>query len=168
MQNKAQYNLDWKVVEIYAYSSNDLNKYEYLAGEDLALQPSTVEEARFEYSPLGKIFHKGLKEEDKKQLLLKRLRNIKDKNEDKLKAKEVTDFVEELLSLEGKVLIEEIKTTQKNVDYRKLKVTGGNKITYDFSYYELFKELFRCLYYRNMTIDEAEKNKINLMDYLVL
>ena len=99
---------------------------------------------------------------------MKRLRNNEDKNEDKLKAKEVTDFVEELLSLEGKVLIEEIKTTQKNVDYRKLKVKGGNKITYDFSDYELFKELFRCLYYKNMTIDETEKNKINLMDYLVL
>ena len=168
IQNKAQYNLDWKVVKIYAYSSNDLNKYEYLAGEDLALQPSTVEEARFEYSPLGKIFNKGLKEEDKKEGLLKRLRNIEDKNEDKLKAKEVTYFVEELLSLEGKVLIEEIKITQKDVDYRKLKVTGGNKITYDFSDYELFKELFRCLYYKNMTIDETEKNKINLMDYLVL
>ena len=99
---------------------------------------------------------------------MKRLRNIEDKNEDKLKAKEVTDFVEELLSLEGKVLIEEIKITQKDVDYRKLKVTGGNKIMYDFSDYELFKELFRCLYYKNMTIDETEKNKINLMDYLVL
>ena len=65
MQNKAQYNLDRKVVKIYAYSSNDLDKYEYFAGEDVALQPSTVEEARFEYSPLGKIFNKGLKEEDK-------------------------------------------------------------------------------------------------------
>ena len=145
-----------------------MDKYEYLVGEDLALQPSTVEEARFEYSPLGEIFNKGLKEEGKNEGLLKRLRNIEDKNEDKLKAKEVTDFVEELLSLEGKLLIEEIEITQKDVDCSKLKVSGGNKITYDFSDYELFKELFRCLYYRNKTIDEAEKNKINLMDYLVL
>ena len=38
---------------------------------------------------------------------------------------EVTDFVEELLSLEGKVLIEETKITEEDVDYRKLKVTGG-------------------------------------------
>ena len=137
-----------------------MDKYEYLAGEDLALQPSTVEEARFEYSPLGEIFNKGLKEEGKNEELLKRLRNIEDKNEDKLKAKEVTDFVEELLSLEGKLLIEEIKITQKDVDCSKLKVSGGNKITYDFSDYELFKELFRCLYYRNMTIDEAEKTRL--------
>ena len=37
----------------------------YLTGEDLDLKPSTVEQARFEYSPLSRIFNKGLKEEDK-------------------------------------------------------------------------------------------------------
>ena len=28
--------------------------------EDLGLKPSTVEQAKFEYSPLSKIFNKGL------------------------------------------------------------------------------------------------------------
>ena len=62
-------------------SSNSLDKYEYLTGEDLDLKPSTIEQARFEYSPLGKIFNKGLSEDGKKEGLLKRLENIKDKNE---------------------------------------------------------------------------------------
>ena len=83
-----------------------------MTGEDLGLKPSTVEQARFEYSPLGKIFNKGLKEEDKKEGLLKRLKKIEDKNEEQLKAvkyktkniKEVTDFVEEPLCLEEKGL----------------------------------------------------------------
>ena len=44
---------------ISALSSNNLDKYEYLTGEDLGLKPSTIEQARFEYSPLGKIFNKG-------------------------------------------------------------------------------------------------------------
>ena len=61
-QNKAQYNLDRKTAKISAFSSNDLDKYEYLIGEDLDFKLSTVEQARFEYSPLGKIFNKGLKE----------------------------------------------------------------------------------------------------------
>ena len=73
--------------------------------------------------------------------------------------KEVNDFVEERLSLEAKGLIEEIKIIQKDVDYRKLKIAGGNKNTYDFSDYKTFKELFRDLYYRNMTIDEAERKQ---------
>ena len=58
----------------------------------MGLKPSTVEQAKFEYSPLGKIFNKGLKEEDKKGLF-KRLENIKDKNEELLNAFSVTNKV---------------------------------------------------------------------------
>ena len=105
-----------------------------------------------------------MKEEDKKEGLLKKLKNIEDKSKERLKAikskneniKEVTDFVEEPLSLEAKGLIEEIKIIQKDVDYRKLRIAGGNKNTYDFSDYKTFKELFRDLYYKKMTIDDAE------------
>ena len=58
-----------------------------MTGEDLSLKPSTVEQAKFEYSPLAKVFNKGLKkEEDKKEGLLKRLKNIEGKNEEQLKA----------------------------------------------------------------------------------
>ena len=32
-------------------SSNNLDKYEYLTGEDLVLKPSTIEQAKFEYCP---------------------------------------------------------------------------------------------------------------------
>ena len=110
-------------------------------------------------------FNRGFKEEDKKERLLKRLKNIGDKSEEKLKAiknkiegiKEVTDFVEEPLSLEAKGLIEEIRIIQKDVVYRKLKIIGGNKNTCDFSDYKTFKELLSDLYYRNMTIGEVGK-----------
>ena len=143
MQREVQYDLDRKAAKISALSSKNLAKYEYLTGEDLGLEPSTVEQARFEYSPLGNIFNKGLKEEDKKGGLLKRLKNIEDKNKERLKAiknkteniKEVTNFVEEPISLDAKGLFEEIKIIQKDVDYRKSKITGGNNITYDFSGY---------------------------------
>ena len=76
MQNKAGYNLDRKAAKISGLSSNNLDKYEYLTGEDLRLKPNTIEQARFEYSPLGKIFNKGLSEDDKKEGLFKRLKNI--------------------------------------------------------------------------------------------
>ena len=61
-----------------------MDKYELLTGEDLDLNSSTVEQVKFEYSPLGKMFHKGLSEEDKKEKLLKKLKNIEDKNEQQL------------------------------------------------------------------------------------
>ena len=71
MQNEAQYDLDRKAAKISALSSNNLDKYEYLTGEDLSLKPNTIEQARFEYFPLGKIFNKGLSEDDKKKDCLK-------------------------------------------------------------------------------------------------
>ena len=53
-----------------------MDKCEYLTGEDLSLRPNTIEQARFKYSPLGKIFNKGLDKDDKKEGLFKRLKNI--------------------------------------------------------------------------------------------
>ena len=76
MQNESQYDWDRKTAKASALSSNNLDKYEYLTREDLGLQPSTFELAKFEYSRLGKIFNKGLKEEGKKEGLSKRLKNI--------------------------------------------------------------------------------------------
>ena len=58
---------------------------------NLGLKPSTIEQARFEYSPLGKIFNKGLSEDDKKEGLFKRLKIIEDKNEEQLKLLSNTD-----------------------------------------------------------------------------
>ena len=128
-QNETQYDLDKKAAEISALSSYNLDKYKYLTGEDLGLKPSAVEKAKFEYFPLGNIFNKGLSEDDKKEGLLKKLKNIEDKNEELLKIKnktenikEITNLIKEPSSLEAMVLIEEIKTIQKDVDYKKLLV----------------------------------------------
>ena len=68
MQNEAQYDLDRKAAKISALSSNNFVKYEYLTGEDLGLKPSTVEQAKFEYSPLGRNFDKVLSKDDKKKM----------------------------------------------------------------------------------------------------
>ena len=76
MQNEAQYNLDRKAAKISALSSNNLDKYEYLTGEDLGLKPNTIEQAKFEYSPLSKMFNKRLSENDKEEELFKRLKKI--------------------------------------------------------------------------------------------
>ena len=42
-QNEAQYDLDRKAAKITAYSSNNLDKNEYLTGEDLDYKPSAAE-----------------------------------------------------------------------------------------------------------------------------
>ena len=63
--NQAQYDVDTEAAKISALSSGGLEKYEYLSGEDLAYKAGVVEKANFEYSPLSKVFNKGL--DDKKK-----------------------------------------------------------------------------------------------------
>ena len=54
--NQAQYDLDRLAAKIAPLSSGELRKYEYLTGEDSGYKPSVIEQAKFDYSPLGKVF----------------------------------------------------------------------------------------------------------------
>ena len=63
-----------------------MDKYEYLTGEYVGWKPGVIDQAKFEYFSLGKVFNKGLEKEDKKEGILKRLKNIEDKNKGQLKA----------------------------------------------------------------------------------
>ena len=65
--NQAQYDLDRVAAKKSAYSYGDLRKYEYLTSEKLGYKSSVVEQANFSYSPLGKVFNKGLTGEGKKK-----------------------------------------------------------------------------------------------------
>ena len=85
-------------------SSKTLDKYELLTGEDLDLKPSTVAQAKFEYSLLGKIFNKGLSEDDKKEGLSKKLKNIENKNEEQL----------QVIKDQGGKQLEELQNIDKN------------------------------------------------------
>ena len=113
MQNEGQYDLDRKAAKISALSSNNLDKYEYLTGEDLGLKPNSIEQAKFEYSLFGKSFNKGLDKDDKKEGLFKRLESIKDKNEEQLKV--LKD------QLEKQPIISKVKNPNfNNVSFRNL------------------------------------------------
>ena len=59
--NVDQYKVDRMNVEISAFSSSDLNKYEFLKKRiDLNYKPNALDKARFEFSPLAKAFSAGL------------------------------------------------------------------------------------------------------------
>ena len=60
---KTQYDLDREAAKISALSSDELENYQYLTGEDLGYKQDVIQKAKFEYSPLGK----GLGESDKKE-----------------------------------------------------------------------------------------------------
>ena len=71
-----------------------------MTGEDLRYKPGVVEKAKFEFSPLGKVFNKVLKEDDEKEGLLKRLKIIEDKN--KGQSEEIEDQGERQLDMINK------------------------------------------------------------------
>ena len=60
---KLQYDINRETVEISASSSGKLDKYEYLTGEEIlpSNQQQIIQQAKFNYSPLGKVLEKQRK-----------------------------------------------------------------------------------------------------------
>ena len=135
-------------------SSNSFNKYELLTGEDLDLKPSTIEQAKFEYSPLGKVFNKGLSEEDKKEGVLKGLKNIKDKNEELINTLSATNKApKNKINNQSKKLIYDV-----NHSFAKLRnIDDIKKLSLD-SMFNLMKEHYKKL---NSLINLKPRSKEN-------
>ena len=67
--------------EISAFSSGDLNKYEFLTREDLKYKPNALDKAKFKFSPLGKAFSMGLDktaESYQEEGVIKLLKDVRD------------------------------------------------------------------------------------------
>ena len=165
-QNEAQYDLEREAAKISALCSNNLDKYECFTGEDLDLKPSTVDQAKFKYSPLGKVFNKGLSKDYEKEGLFKRLKNIEDKNEDQGKKqleeiKNINASTKPLkvisffstISEKAKKIMDNIKVTDNWLENAQLICTKTDGITkYDFT-----KFIFH-----DYTIQRVEDNQQDL------
>ena len=66
-QNEAQYDLDRKAAKISVYSSNNLDVYEYLNGEDLDYNPSAVKKLNLSILHWVKFLIKDQKMKTKKK-----------------------------------------------------------------------------------------------------
>ena len=99
-----------------------------MTGEDLGYKPGVVEKAKFGYSALAKVFNKELEKEDKKEELLKGLKNIEDKNEKQLEIiinkdtkdlsiKSVTNILDK--EQEAKNMITKVKNQDKKMNDKK-------------------------------------------------
>ena len=153
--------------------------YEYLTGEDLGYNPDVIQKAKFEYSPLGKVFNEELNESDKKEGLLKRLKNIDGKDEQQFK--EIKDqekkqlhifstktgqvddfqniFFRKKLSSEAKIVYEVIKE-QSN----KLVCISSGKHQYNFTIFLDLKTLAETLYNGSFPLKVAKLKQSNMED----
>ena len=170
--NQAQYDLDRQNAKISALSSGELDKYEYLTSEDLEYKPDVAQKTKFEYSPLGQVFNKGLKRDEKQVGLLKRLKNIDIKTERQLEEnkdsqlgiKSIGYTIRQELSQEAKNMLEKLNNQEKLINYRKLGFRGGNNKDYDFTNFSSLRELFRAIYYGEILIPAAEREQDDFDD----
>ena len=154
-----------------------------MTAKDLGLKPSTVEQAKFDISPLGKIFNKGLSEEDKKEGLLKKLKNIEGKNEEQLKAiedqgKKLLEEIKNInvgskplkaisffstISEEAKKLIERIKIIDDWLETAQLICTKTDgKTKYNFSKFAFPVKFASKIYRHDLTLQKARDNQQDL------
>ena len=67
---KLQYDINRKAVKVSALSSSKIDTYEYLTEKEIlpSNHQQIIEQAKFTYSPLGKVFEKQLKVKEKDRL----------------------------------------------------------------------------------------------------
>ena len=155
-----------------------MDKYEYLTGEDLGYKTGVIEQAKFEYSPLGKVFNKGLEKEDKKEGLLKRLKNIEGKNKEQLKKiedkknsqldiKSMIDFFNEELSQKEKNIFIRLNN-QKIISYKRLSFKRDKNLEFDFGDYKSLKNSLKGFIIKVFQYTGQMTYKKNLVMYLML
>ena len=162
-QNKADYDLYRQNAEISALNSGELDKHEYLTGKDLEYKPSPLQKAKFEYSPLGQVFDKGLKKDEKSEGILQRLKNIEDKTDNNnLKAiegqkdeviKSTGYNFKRNLSPETLRVFNQIVEEEKLINYSYLYINPNRRNTYDFIMYRKLKPLSEEIYFGRKVID---------------
>ena len=152
---------------------------------NLGLKPSTIEQARFEYSPLGKIFNKWLEKDDKKEGLFKRLENIKDKNDEQLQAikdqgekqlKEIKDIdknktlkaIDEISKKndEANKLLSEFKKIDEILDNAELVCTKTDETKYDINRFSLPLKCIEKIDKYEITLDEAIEKQAKLKELI--
>ena len=163
---KLQHDINREASKISALSSVNIQKYEYLTGEDILPfnQQQIIEHAKFTYSPLGKAFEKQIKtieDQGKKQIdaleSYQRKKEIKPIEGKPNNPSRAAIIFNELIS-KGKGLMKEL---YDRVDYDNLKFdfVGPTK---DVSFYEYkdSKELFNAIKNNQIKFSEV-KNKQN-------
>ena len=157
-----------------------MDKYEYLTGEDLGLKPSNIEQTKFKYTSLGKMFNKGLSKSDKKEGLFKRLENIKDKNEQQLQAikDQGEKRLKELKNIdksktrkaigeiskkndEANKLLSEFRKIDETLDNAELVCTKTDGTKYDFNRFFFPLKFIEKLQNYEITLDEARNYQKN-------
>ena len=136
---KLQYNINKEAAKKSAFSSGKLDKYEYLTGEEIlpSNQQQIIQQAKFNYSPLGKALEKQTKtiedqgEKQVKAIQDKQIVNInKDSYKDKLLLSKEREIFKDIYNKR----LDRIKELNNKIDYSNLEYTVySRKEIFNFS-----------------------------------
>ena len=162
---KLQYDINREAAKISALSSGKLDKYEYLTGEEILPlnQEQIIQQAKFNYSPLGKAIEKQRKTiEDQGEKQVVALESLKASDK---KLTSIKDFIS-IENLNPQIIneIKRIKEIEKKVDRNKMVYNGTNK-TYDFSDFKTICA-FGNEIRNNISLDTANIEQANLLGYI--
>ena len=163
---KLQYDINREAAKISALSSGKLDKYEYLTGEKIlpSNQQQIIQQAKFNYSPLGKAIEKQIKtikDQGEKQVVA--LESLKPPDR---KLPPIKDFIS-LKNLNPEILkeIEKIEKIEKKVDRNKMVYKGTNK-TYDFRNFKTIRTFGNEIRNNVISLDTANIEQTSLLSYI--
>ena len=138
-----QYDINRQAAKISALSSGKFDDYEYLTGEEIlpSNQQQIIQQAKFNYSPLGKAFEKQIKtieNQGKKQVKAiqdnKQLVNININKDDDYKNKLLLSKEREIFKDTYNKRLDKIEELNNKIDYDNLEYVAINsRTTYNFS-----------------------------------
>ena len=163
---KLQYDINREAAKISALSSGKLDKYEYLTGEGIlpSNQQQIIQQAKFNYSPLGKAIEKQRKTiEDQREKQVVALESLKDSDKKLLPIK---DFIP-MENLNPEIIneIKKIEEIEKKVDRNKMVYKGTNK-TYDFRNFKTILTFGNEIRNNVISLDTANIEQANLLSYI--
>ena len=163
---KLQYDINNEAAKISALLSDKLDKYEYLTGEEIlpSNQQKIIEQAKFNYSPLGKAIEKQIKtihDQGEKQVIA--LQSLKPPDTKLLPIKDLISIKN--LSPEIIKEIERIEEIEKKVDRNKMVYQGTNK-TYDFRNFKTTRTFGNEIRNNVISLDTANIEQLNLLSHI--
>ena len=163
---KLQYDINREAAKIPALSSGKLDKYEYLTGEEIlpSNQQQIIQQAKFNYSPLGKAIEKQIKTikgQGEKQVVALESLKAPDK-----KLPPIKDFIP-IKNLNPEIIneIDKIEEIEKKVDRNKMVYKGTNK-TYDFRNFKAIRTFGNEIRNNVISLDTANIEQTNLLSYI--
>ena len=164
---KLQYDINREAAKISALSSGKLDKYEYLTGEEIlpSNQQQIIQQAKFNYSPLGKALEKQrktIKDQGEKQV--NALKSLESSDKQLPSIKDFTPM--ENLNPEIINEIKKFEEIEKKVDRNKMVYKGTNK-TYDFRNFKTIHTFGNEIKNNVINLDTANMEQANLSSYSI-